>query len=180
MASDSRKNDNVPAPYGGANRTVKKKIRFLEGLETYKSVSHARRYAGISRSTAYRWRDEDPPFAEAWDDVLESAIDDLEASALQRATSGSIVEQVLDSDGNVLKEKRVWETGLTVFMLKTRRKPIYNIKQGETGEGDTEAHDFATRIREAHAAMRASVPTVPSDSDPDDVDVDDGQGEAEE
>jgi len=43
--------------------------------------------AGISRRSAYEWRDADPSFAAAWKDAEEQAADLLEMEAWKRATT---------------------------------------------------------------------------------------------
>lgn len=62
---------------------------FLEALAQEPNVARACREAGISRKTAYKWRKDDASFREAWDEVLEASVDDLEAKAFSRALEGS-------------------------------------------------------------------------------------------
>ena len=47
--------------------------------------------AGISRWTAYRWRQEDPEFASRWDQALENAVDVVENPLYQKAVSGDTI-----------------------------------------------------------------------------------------
>jgi hypothetical protein len=61
---------------------------FLRILEETCNVTEAARAAGFDRSTAYRWRDEDPAFAEAWKQAEEAAADKLEQVAFERAKGG--------------------------------------------------------------------------------------------
>lgn len=89
--------------------TAEKKTAFLAALKDRGSVYHAAHDAQINRTTAYRWRDADQDFAAAWDDLLETAWDRLEASAYERALDG--------------------DTTLTIFLLKNRRRSIYGDKQ---------------------------------------------------
>lgn len=54
------------------------KDRFLAQLAKTPNVSKAARAAGISRSEAYKRKNRDPEFAQAWDDLEEESLDDLE------------------------------------------------------------------------------------------------------
>ena len=64
------------------------RARFLEVLAEGSTVEKAARMAGVHRTTAWRQRQADREFAEAWDQAIESGTDLLEEVALQRATSG--------------------------------------------------------------------------------------------
>jgi hypothetical protein len=93
------------------------KAQFLTALQATMSVTHAARAAGISRKTAYRWRDEDQEFAEAWAEAREAAIDDLEASAFEQAKSGK-------------------SPALVIYLLKCHRPERYR----EPGRGRSTTH----------------------------------------
>ncbi len=47
------------------------------------------RAADVTRTTAYRWRDADPVFAEEWAEAMEDHTDLLEATAIDRAIRGT-------------------------------------------------------------------------------------------
>ena len=79
---------------------------FLQALERSTTVSEAARAAGIGRRTAYDRRKRDEEFARAWDDTLESAIEELEQEAVRRAKDGS--DQLL------------------MFLLRARRPEVYS------------------------------------------------------
>src|SRR4051794_5430097 len=70
-------------------RGVRARAAFLRALRKTFSVSTAARAAGISRATAYRWRAADADFAQAWDEAVESGLDDLEGEAYRRAMHSS-------------------------------------------------------------------------------------------
>lgn len=61
------------------------KARFLERYAKTGNVSQAAKLCGIGRRTIYDARDTDPAFAEAMDDALEVALDELERVAWKRA-----------------------------------------------------------------------------------------------
>jgi hypothetical protein len=72
-------------------RRDRQKKTFIETLEAQGTVLHAAKAAGISRWTAYRWRQEDPEFASQWDEALENAVDVVENSLYQKAVSGDTI-----------------------------------------------------------------------------------------
>jgi len=81
------------------------KEQFLDVLKTTNLVSEACKVVGIHRPTAYRHREQDPEFAERWQEVIESSTDVLEQICVRRAAEGS--------------------DQLMMFMLKARRPHIY-------------------------------------------------------
>ena len=67
------------------------KKKFIAALEAQGTVFHACKAAGISRQTAYRWRDEDLEFAFEWDEARENAVDVVESTLYQKALSGDTI-----------------------------------------------------------------------------------------
>jgi phage terminase small subunit len=67
-----------------------KKKRFIETLAAQGTVSHAAQAAGVSRNTAYRWREDDLQFASLWHEAHEKAVDAVESSLHQKAVSDAI------------------------------------------------------------------------------------------
>jgi hypothetical protein len=68
------------------NVTDKKEV--IETLEAQSTVLYAAKAAGISRWTAYRWRQE---FDSRWDEALENAVDVVENSLYQKAVNGDTI-----------------------------------------------------------------------------------------
>jgi hypothetical protein len=62
---------------------------FLATLRTTANVYLACRQAGISRKTAYQWKEENKEFAEQWKDAHEDGIDLLEYNSRRRAMASS-------------------------------------------------------------------------------------------
>jgi hypothetical protein len=60
-------------------------IKFLTALSVGRSVTKACEIAGIPRRTAYYWKSESPEFAEAWEDALETSVEELEEEVRRRA-----------------------------------------------------------------------------------------------
>jgi hypothetical protein len=73
------------------DRRDTQKKRFIETLSSQGTVFHAAQAAGVSRWTAYRWRQDDSEFASLWDEAIENAVDVVESVLYQKALSGDIV-----------------------------------------------------------------------------------------
>lgn len=78
-----------------------RKKRFIETLEAQGTVFHAAKAAGVSRWTAYRWRQEDLEFADQWDEAIENAVDAVENVIYQRALSGDVIAAIFYSRPSV-------------------------------------------------------------------------------
>jgi AcrR family transcriptional regulator len=72
-----------------AKSTNRARETFLAELRATGNISHSARCAGVDRKTVYNWRDKDAEFAEAWEDAEETAIDQLEKVARDRAIDSS-------------------------------------------------------------------------------------------
>ena len=109
-----------------ANRTKwtpQKRGKFLKKLQETANVSGSARYAGLSRSLVYEKREADPEFAEAWDEAIEIAVDDLEAEARRRAFVG--VGEPVFYKGVKCGEVQKYSDTLTIFLLKAHRPEKY-------------------------------------------------------
>lgn len=111
----------------GADGTPKKDPQdlFLDGLRKGLSVQGAADGAGIGRRTAYNWRAEQPEFAAAWDEAIESGTDALEDALLRRALT--------------------IDTTAAIFLLKARRPAKYRevTRHEHTGkDGEPIRHTF--------------------------------------
>lgn len=146
---------------------------FLEALRREKSVTKACEAAGLSRKTAYAYRDRDETFAEEWDECLETVRDDLEAGAMKRAVEGWL--EPVYYKGNAVGTVRKFSAALTIFMLKCHRPDRYNLFFPEDDGGEGTPEQRATKVRAALRAMRGSVPTAPERTDGDGGDGGDGE-----
>jgi hypothetical protein len=101
---------------------------FLQSLSVLPNVTAACRTAGISKVHAYRTRDENPAFAQAWTDALEIARDAVERRAYQWIMTGVPVKKQVTKrklkNGVVVEEETTTtesaETNATlmIFWLK--------------------------------------------------------------
>ena len=139
---------------------------FLSKLHETRSVTAACKSVQIDRATAYNHRRDDPDFRVAWDQTIQTTIDDLEASAMKRAIDGTRrplihkgqIVYMADSDGKLILNERgqpipLWdiqyETALTIFMLKANRGDKYLFDKG------TDELDANNRARDIRLALEA-------------------------
>jgi len=99
--------------------------RFLAAYASSGNVKHSAMAAGIDRDVAYRRRQRDPEFAEAWRLAQEDAVDALEAAARRRALATS------DS--------------LLIFLLKSLRPSVYRERAEVKFDLRREAERIAAR-----------------------------------
>lgn len=96
---------------------------FLEALRELGQVAAACRAAGVGRSLAYLHRQDDPEFAEAWDDAVQSGLDHLEEEAARRAVKG--VERPVFHKGQPVGTVKEYSDTLLIFLLKGGRPEKY-------------------------------------------------------
>lgn len=87
--------------------------------------------AGVSRTTAYEWKNTDPEFAAVWDEALETAADVLEAETWRRAVEGTrkpVIGRVAKDQDGILEDEngeplylREYSDTLMVKLLGARR-----------------------------------------------------------
>jgi hypothetical protein len=81
------------------------------------NVSRACQAVDITRMTAYRWRENDPEFAEAWARAKQIGMEALEDEATRRAFEG--VEKPVFYMGKKLRHTiREYSDTLAIFLLK--------------------------------------------------------------
>lgn len=101
---------------------------FIKELAKRANVSDAAKAAAINRSTAYRWRKEEPDFAAAWDEAIETAIDAMEREAHRRAFTGikkPIVGRVGKDQDGIVTHVTEYSDGLATLLLKAHRPEKY-------------------------------------------------------
>lgn len=105
-------------------RTDKKRAKFLAAIiETGGNITRACKDAGISRRSAYEWREADSVFAQEWDEAVEAGTDELEEEARRRAYAG--VDEPVFYQGEECGSVRKYSDTLLIFLLKGRRPDKY-------------------------------------------------------
>lgn len=91
--------------------TPEKLTAFCAALAETCNVGKACAAVGISRMTAYRWRDDDPAFAAQWDHALRIGVTALEDEASRRAFEGMNEPLTHQGQFTYLYETRKGEDG---------------------------------------------------------------------
>lgn len=118
-ARTSRTRRRAPARTRGDWRPA-----FLEALKRTGMVSAAAAAAGVGRRTVYDHRKVDEAFAEQWDDVVEDALEEMEAEAYRRAVVG--VHKPVFHAGQLVGTIREYSDQLLIFLLRARRPEKYS------------------------------------------------------
>lgn len=105
-------------------RTRSKTEKFLTILaENGGHVANACKAINMRRATVYEWRDQDSEFADRWDDIVESKLDDLEHEGHRRAYDGTV--RPVFYQGVECGGVREYSDSLLMFILKTGRPETY-------------------------------------------------------
>ena len=114
---------------------------FIEALRTIPVVRLACEHAGISRKTAYQWREQNDEFRSEWRDALEDGIDMLEAQLHARA--------------------RQTDTRAAMFLLRSLRREVY----GDHVDVDVKAHLSLEEVRQAKASLEQKLASLTESAD---------------
>lgn len=167
--------------------TAERQIRFIQLLAATKCVDEAARRVGMSDTSAYELRDRPcgADFRKAWDIALESQLDRVEHSAVERCVSG--VVRPIFYKGEKVGEYRHFDERLTMFLLRTRRPQRYGkwIDQVPPPEPEVEAarSDRSTLLNDALLNIAAHAPLEDGNpiedwTDSDDEEEQGGEGKA--
>lgn len=107
------------------------KPAFLAALAEVPVIQHACNAVDINRSTAWRAREADADFAQAWDEAMEAGVDKAEQEAFRRATVG--FDKGVWHQGALVGSERVYSDALLALILKGRRKTVYAERKEVTG-----------------------------------------------
>lgn len=91
---------------------------FLEAIRQVGFISHAAKRAGIERRSHYRWLDESPAYAEAFEDANCEFDDRLRAEAVRRAVKG--VNRTIYYKGQPCGQETEYSDRLLEVILKAR------------------------------------------------------------
>lgn len=99
---------------------------FLDELKKWGVVDHAIREAGVSRTTAYTHRKQDPAFAQAWDEAKGQIVATMEVVLRQRALVG--VRTPVIFQGKVVDHVNEVDTGALKWLLAKLKPEVYGEK----------------------------------------------------
>lgn len=74
----------------GTRITAKQRAAFLRALMASPNVAEACKAAGVGRSAIYALKREDETFAALWEELHQTAVDDLEGEAFKLARHGTL------------------------------------------------------------------------------------------
>jgi hypothetical protein len=110
-------------PRPGRLATARRKSLALELLSQGHTLAHVRKVLGINRVTVFRWRKDDPSFAEAYSDAMEAGTDVIEQEARRRAVDG--YDRPVFQGGGLVGFERVYSDMLAALLLRGRRPEVY-------------------------------------------------------
>lgn len=122
------------AKRGSTPITSKARTRFLTELRETANVAHSARMAGHTRNAFYFHRSRHPEFAEAWEDAMGEAVDNLEAEARRRAMDGYKAIAHVTQNGKVTMHT-VYSDRLMEVLLKGHRPERYVERMHLSGPG---------------------------------------------
>lgn len=96
--------------------TDTRREKFLQHLRETGNVTVAARAVGFSRSRVYMIKDEDPTFAQEWENAEREAADLLEKEAYRRAVEG--VDEPVFYQGIMVSTIRKYSDALLTLLLK--------------------------------------------------------------
>jgi hypothetical protein len=103
--------------------TTERLAAFCAALAETCNVGKACAAVGISRQTAYVWREERPEFAAAWDKALRVGVSALEDEAHRRAFEGT--DEPVFHQGAECGSVRKYSDTLAIFLLKAHNPEKY-------------------------------------------------------
>ena len=103
--------------------TPEKISAFLHVLSETCNVGKSCAAVGISRQTAYGWRDDDPEFAAAWDRAKAVGVTALEDEAHRRAFEGT--DKPIVHQGVITDTMKEYSDTLAIFLLKAHAPDRY-------------------------------------------------------
>lgn len=152
--------------------TPEKLTAFCAALAETGVVAKACHAVDVSRVTAYKWRDEIPEFAEAWDKALRIGITALEDEAHRRAFDG--VQEPVFHQGLEVGAVRKYSDTLAIFLLKAHAPEKYrersNLEVTGKDGGPLQISDAERSVRAAGLiALAQARKQQAADKDDDDI-----------
>lgn len=127
--------------------TEQKGAEFIRHLREGATVVLAAHLVGLSRTTLYQKRVEDPEFSSAWDVAYEQGTDALEAEAERRAVKG--VTKPVYHKGEVCGHVQEFSDILLIFLLKARRPEKFRDRVDLSNKDGSIGAGLAAAVRKA-------------------------------
>lgn len=141
--------------------TPEKLTAFCAALAETCQVRKACDAVGISRQTAYKWREDMPDFAEAWDRAMKVGVSALEDEAHRRAFEG--YDEPVFHQGAVCGAIRKASDTLAIFLLKAHAPDKYRENSKVELSGHIALTDMSDEeIKAELAALAASGAILPA------------------
>ena len=111
----------------------KRQEAFLAEYKLCATITYAAKIALISRQRHYKWLDNDPAYAKAFEEAKIAATDALVAEARRRAIQG--VEEPIFYKGELVQTIRKYSYTLLIFLMKGALPEVYR-ERYEISGGD--------------------------------------------
>lgn len=126
-----------------------KKLQFLKNFEETGNISNACDFIEISRTTFYRWKEDDLDFAESFNDICESVGDFVEDQLLMQIKAGETAATIFYCKTKLRKRGYIEKVEQEVISTNTNyNKEIEPDYSGWTEEALIEYRDLKIKERE--------------------------------
>lgn len=134
-----------------------KKRRIIAALRDGYPAAWVARQVGISRAELYRWRAEDPEFAQAWEEAIFEGNDLLEDEAWRRGVDGYNERPIFNRKGEIVATIKDYSDKLLMLLLRVRNPKVFNPKSGDDSKNTPVINNLpsATTLQEATAMYQA-------------------------
>ncbi|RED16053.1 hypothetical protein [Parasphingopyxis lamellibrachiae] len=114
--------------------TEERREIFLETLAETCNVTAAFTAAGMTSSSAWALRKRDAGFAQAWDEAIAIAYEQLELVMLERAINGT--EKPIVRGGKEVATMKQYSDGVGIRLLQAHRETAMRVREREGGRFD--------------------------------------------
>lgn len=121
--------------------TPEKLTAFCAALAETGIVKRACDAIGVSRQTAYNWREDIPEFATAWDKAMRIGVSALEDEAHRRGFEG--VDEPVFHQGMACGSVRKYSDTLAIFLLKAHAPEKYRERTSVEMSGSLEINKLS-------------------------------------
>jgi len=112
-----------PREVAHVRTSPKKRKAFLEAYTKLRGIARAAKAIGVAHTTVLRWRQADPVFNAAVEEIKEQVTEEIEDAMITRAIGWD--EPVLDKDGNHVGDRKKSSDLCLIFALKGARPDVY-------------------------------------------------------